>query len=105
MSEAQQTESEWLAEGERLFGPNKLDWKFRCPRCGHVQTAEDFKPYSVNGAIPNCATDRCIGRFDRSITDCDWAAFGLLTLPGTRLVIPENQEEPVRAFDFATEEE
>lgn len=37
----------WHVEGRRLYGPNAVKWKFRCPSCGFVQTAEDFRAYNA----------------------------------------------------------
>lgn len=32
----------WTANGVKLFGTNRLRWKFRCPSCGGVQTPAQF---------------------------------------------------------------
>ena len=37
------TAAEWLAEGERLFGPDYTKWRFKCPHCGRVTTGQEFK--------------------------------------------------------------
>lgn len=55
--------ADWHAEGIARFGENPLKWKFVCPSCGMVQTAEDWKGYG----IPFRDVDRqvgfnCIGR-------------------------------------------
>ena len=34
---------DYVAAGERLFGPLKKKWRFVCPRCGTVQRGEDFQ--------------------------------------------------------------
>lgn len=33
--------ADWKALGTRLFGPDKLTWKFSCLECGHVSTIAD----------------------------------------------------------------
>lgn len=36
------THDEWIAEGEKLFGVDKLNWRFVCPSCGHVASVQDY---------------------------------------------------------------
>ena len=36
------TRDAWEAEGVRRFGPEKLDWKFICPSCGHIASVNDW---------------------------------------------------------------
>lgn len=99
------TLKEWLEEGEKRFGPDKLKWAFKCPACGKVSTIQEFKNA---GAEPNDAYQKCIGRFTgkgapiiNSKDGCNWAAFGLLgTLNGGAKVITENGDS-VNVFDFA----
>ena len=103
----------WLAEAERLFGKDPLQWKFRCPVCGHIQTMADFKAL---GTEPQDAYQQCIGRkLPRSQRasncarvpapetgkrqPCDYAAFGLLPI-GTRPVITETGKI-ISVFPFA----
>src|SRR5215831_13752339 len=40
---------DWEREGNERFGPDKLQWRFQCPNCGHVQTPEDFRQYKDRG--------------------------------------------------------
>lgn len=105
-----QTVNEWLADGEKLFGKNKLAWKFVCPACGHVASIGDFKELDADG---NDAYQKCIGRINGKGTSnqtdngdgCNWAAYGLFGTAGKgRTVISENGKE-VDVFDFAKIEE
>jgi hypothetical protein len=94
------TVEEWRAEAIRRFGSFEKT-RFVCPACGHVASVEDFKKYKDLGAQPDSAAQKCIGRYDQAVTDCDWAAFGLFgTLNGGVKVILEDGKE-VNAFDFA----
>ena len=34
---------EWRTEGERLFGKNIEDWKFKCPKCGNIASGQEYK--------------------------------------------------------------
>lgn len=63
------TKDEWLAEGERLFGKDNKKWKFVCPLCGNIQSAEDFLAIGVDpdGKVHYS----CIGRW----TDSDGTIF------------------------------
>ena len=79
---------EWLEKGRKLFGDNMFEWKFRCPNCGNVQSAEDFRPYQDKGATPEDAYFNCIGRFlDMPVgtfgegkSPCDYTSGGLLCI-------------------------
>lgn len=53
------TQEEWFAEGEKLYGKDKLKWKFKCPVCGHVASAQDWKDA---GAESGEIAFSCIGR-------------------------------------------
>ena len=88
------TAAEWRAEGERRFGPHPEDWKFKCPRCGRINTGQEFKDA---GAKPDSMYCECIGRHDKT-KGCDWAAYGLFDICTT-----EVEGQPV--FDFAEEGE
>lgn len=44
-------------EGRRLYGPNVTKWKFRCPSCGMVQTADDYRKWEA----PTRDIDRRLG--------------------------------------------
>lgn len=106
--------SEWLAEAKRRFGEDPKQWKFRCPACGNIQTLVDFEKA---GAEPQSAYQECIGRHlpraqrasqlgSEPARDtgkkqpCDYAAYGLLPLPGVKPVISENGHR-VMVFPFA----
>ena len=80
------TQAEWEETGRRLYGDNRLLWKFRCPSCGNVQCAEDFRQYKVEAAN---TYSNCIGRFDGIHGDtpmgtipgpCNYASGGLLNI-------------------------
>lgn len=53
------TETRWKARGFKLYGKIKTDWKFRCPACGHVQSARDIpsEPYDKNDIFTTCFFD------------------------------------------------
>lgn len=81
------TRLEWIAEGERRFGPDPLRWRFVCPACGHVATVEDWKRV---GATDETVAFSCIGRWQTSPPraafggkgpgPCDYAGGGLFRL-------------------------
>jgi hypothetical protein len=102
------TLGEWLAEGERRFGPDQIKWRFKCPACGHVQAVEDFRPFKSQGGVTaETARFNCIGRYagakrrafgDDGPGPCDYTSGGLLDLRPV-IVLADGQE--VRSFDFA----
>jgi hypothetical protein len=79
------TEAEWNAEGERLFGPDQLKWKFVCPACGHIASVQDWKDA---GAKSEAAAFSCVGRwlawcrdaFESGPGPCNYAGGGLFRL-------------------------
>lgn len=100
---------EWLAEAVRRFGPDPLQWRFRCPVCGNVQTPGEFKVLKV-GLDPQMAYLNCKGRYlDRQRrafgrnergapgSHCDYASGGLLKVG--RVVVLDGVEHNV--FPFA----
>lgn len=85
---------EWREEGTRRFGPDPVNWKFKCPACGRVASGQELKDA---GAELDDIYVHCIGRYDKT-KGCDWAAYGLFDICTT-----EVNGMPV--FDFAEEGE
>lgn len=100
------TYEEWQQEGERLFGKNKMKWKFVCPACGHIAFAEDW---IKAGAPENTIAFSCVGRFMKgTVRDafddkgkkgpCNYAGRGLFRLNPVTIVDGENKHQ---MFEFA----
>jgi hypothetical protein len=96
------TLEEWIQEGERRFGPDRLNWKFVCPVCGHIASAGDWK---AAGAREAEVAFSCIGRHipgsrsafeDKGEGPCNYAGGGLFRLNPVQ--IDENED---RLFAFA----
>lgn len=88
---------DWLEMGKGLYGPDMLDWKFRCPVCGHVQALRDFHDAGVD---PDYGTANCASRFGLGgDPQCRWTTGGALAVGG-RIVINPNYI-PQLIFDFA----
>ena len=93
---------EFMAEGERLFGSDWMQWQFVCPSCGHVQTPGDF---TAIGANPKAAPHSCIGRYDGHMdvamcsgqSPCNYTANGLFNLCPVTVV---DGDRNIRVFDF-----
>lgn len=101
------TYAEWHAEGEALFGPDEMQWRFKCPSCGHVATPNDWKDA---GAPEGAVAFSCVGRwmpkstgeiFDRSGGPCNYAGGGLFGLNPVNIVQPDGKTHNVFAFDRA----
>jgi len=89
------TQDELVAELQKRFGPDPMDWAFICPSCGDIATVADFKAALAEHPIASrpLASDHigqiCIGRIlgapsrDEKYAGrgCDWAAFGLFRGP------------------------
>jgi hypothetical protein len=101
--------AEWLAEGRRLFGGDVLQWRFKCPVCGHVQALADFKALGIE---PQDGYQECIGRHlpDRASdfagkpgkngqkSPCDYAAYGLFQV-GRKVIAESGKAITVFPFD------
>lgn len=108
---------DWLAMGERLFGPDKRLWKWKCSNCGHVQSIADFIELRNQKIVPSdfdagtVAYFSCIGRFDTRIPEkdvgtisdkkspCNYTLGGLFVYANTFVIDEAGQKHPV--FDFA----
>jgi|SRR5687767_212614 len=80
------TSEQWEAEGRSLYGDDKMNWKFRCPSCGHVASVADWK---AAGASQGEVAFSCVGRhlnandkatFGRSGGPCNYAGGGLFKI-------------------------
>jgi hypothetical protein len=100
------TYDEWMAEGKRRFGENFHDWKFVCPVCENVAAIGDYKQYKHMGAEANSATCECIGRYQGADGfkplgqgPCDYALYGLFSLPGMKVELADGKV--INSFAFA----
>ncbi len=87
---------DWLKEAEANFGKDKLQWKFKCPHCGNVQSGQDFEDIGVkewNGIVQF----NCIGRYVKG-KGCNWSLGGLFQIHRT-VVVKEFKLHPV--FEMA----
>lgn len=92
---------EWMDEGVRRFGPNKLDWVFRCPACGRKQSARDFVKLGVDPT--GVVFKVCIGRYkppssDPWVQPCRCTLDALVRFPRV-VVLYQDSEMPV--FEYA----
>lgn len=101
--------SEWHATGARLFGADRMAWRFRCPSCGHVAAVADWK---AAGASEGAVAFSCVGRYTGDPAAAAQAAFrgkggpcnytsGGLFCINRLFVASEGQKHPV--FEFAAE--
>jgi len=84
-----------------------------CPICGNVASPEDFRQYKDLGATPNSAYCECIGRYCKgrrafpnkkaTVKPCDYAAYGLINLCKSAVILHDGCKTPV--FEFAKEED
>lgn len=97
---------EWNNEAKRRFGPDYLNWKFRCPMCGHVASIQDFK--NAGAKSPNAAYQECIGRYmgkgapkEGDSSGCNWAAYGLFGIPREHDTVVAEDGHEVHVYPFA----
>lgn len=97
------TQAEWAAEGVKRFGPDKMNWKFKCPVC-QVQTT--VQEYFDSGAESGHVGFSCIGRFKDTYRDkvnpssqpCNYAGGGLFKLNPITVVFDDGEE--IDYFEF-----
>lgn len=103
MATTQMTLQEWEDEGTRLFGPDKMAWRFKCPCCGHVATPADWEKA---GAKENAVAFSCVGRwqgakreaFGEGEGPCNYAGGGLFRLNPVIVTAPDGKTQSVFAF-------
>jgi hypothetical protein len=102
------TYAEWRAIGTRLYGEDSSKWKFTCPVCKHVQSAEDYFAAGFKKESEGMIGFSCIGRLlpgsrpafsnkhNSKSGPCDYAGGGLFALNPLHIT-----DKNVRVFDFA----
>lgn len=97
------TKAEFWAEGEKLFGPNVMDWRFVCPSCGHVATPRDWQAVK---APESAIAFSCVGRwmpestatiFEKGKGPCNYAGGGLFRL---NPVLVKDGDREQQCFEF-----
>lgn len=69
---------DWIAQLKSRFGDDAKKWAFKCPRCGNIQTAQDFIDKGIESPEDKVYFN-CIGRYAKG-TGCDWSLGGLLQI-------------------------
>lgn len=99
---------DWLNLGVEKYGKDMLNWKFKCPACGHVSSGQDF----INaGDIADSVYKICIGRVNGKGVDslkerdrgygCNWSACGLFKTLGKGMVVCTPEHTKIDVFPFA----
>ena len=97
--------SDWIKQGEDLFGKDFVNWKFKCPSCGYVASGQEYKDA---GAPATAVGFSCVGRwggskkemFDKTGGPCNYAGGGLFGLNPVDIEFEDG--EIGQAFEFAT---
>ena len=80
------TKEEFEKEGEKRFGSDQMNWRFKCPSCGYVASVQDYKDARASSATVGFS---CIGRYlpgkcQEAFTNgpgpCNYAGGGLFRL-------------------------
>ena len=91
---------DWLKEGKKRFGDDMNQWKFVCPACKTVQTAQDLLDAGVEpDDVDGYSAFSCIGRFTQGKKGCDWSLGGLFQLHKLEVVFESGRDR--RVFEFA----
>lgn len=95
------TQAELWAMATERFGSDASAWAFKCPACGDVAAARDFK--EAGAALTFGMTGQeCIGRSLRSVgavvtRGCQRAAYGLIRGPW-EVVVPAEGDKPEQSI-------
>ena len=103
MLKIQMTEDEWHDQGEKLFGPDRMKWRFVCPACDHVASVQDYRDA---GAPEGAVAFSCVGRwlqkkrdaFSKGAGPCNYAGHGLIRLNPIQITNPAGEVLNVFAF-------
>lgn len=91
----------WKKLGQKLYGDDLENYKFKCPACGRVASGKEYKEA---GAQPNDMYQCCISRFLNDST-CKWASYGLFDICKVRVLVDDGAEVPVFEYADAKEED
>lgn len=102
------TKAQWEAEGRELFGDDWMQWKFKCPSCGHVARTQDWEDA---GAEMDAVAFSCVGRWLNARMEmgeeggpCNYAGGGLIRLNPVTVNVFDgdgNVVEEHQVFEFA----
>ncbi len=100
------THAEWIAEAERRFGKDAMNWAFICPICKHITKVRDWKQAKApEGGV----AFNCVGRYLHECRvafggegpgPCNYTGGGLFPMNPIEVEI-EGKIRPT--FDFAPE--
>lgn len=102
--------AEWLADGEKLFGKDTFEWKFKCPSCGHIASVKEWWDA---GATEGEVAYSCIGRrveagdentFKKKGGPCNYTGGGLFGFNPVAIYDEKTGGIIRHAFEFADQE-
>ena len=91
-----QTLDEWMAEADARFGGIQ-NAVFVCPKCGNRARQMDFIMRALDEQL---VYQECIGRYDKSATNCDFAAGGVLGTMGQGRFVNLPEARTIEVFNF-----
>lgn len=90
---------EFRKEATERFGVDMRKWKFKCPKCGEPQSAEDLVAAGVDQAdIEKYLGFSCVGRFTEN-KGCNWTLGGLFQIHELEIETDDGEKHP--RFDLA----
>ena len=95
------TYEQFTALGTKLYGENIVKWKFKCVKCGNVQSGQDFIDAGIDSPAGKVFFS-CIGRWKKGV-GCDWTLGGLFRIHRRVVIGLDGRKVPV--FLFADEPE
>lgn len=101
------TQREWVGEaGLRFNGANVLNWRFRCPMCGHVAKVRELKERGQ--PTHQLLGQECLGRYTGARSypgagpgPCDYTCVGLINLAPITVVLPDGSRMATFAYASA----
>ena len=106
MNQRAVTSEQWNAEGESLFGPDRMCWRFVCPVCGHVASVSRWRDVGASeGEVAFSCTGRHVQGSKQAFEQgdnsrgCSYAGGGLIRLNPVSVTSPDGKTTQV--FEFA----
>lgn len=90
------TMAEWVEQGHRMFGLDRLRWRFQCPACGGIQSGLDF--IDLGEAPGGAVFTVCVQRLRRG-GRCRFTLDTLVRFPNLVILGEDGTKTP--AFEFA----
>ena len=89
--------AEYGRRGNKKFGTDRKLWRYKCPKCGGIQTYQDFMDNEIFDPDDKYMFS-CIGRWVKG-RGCDWTLGGSFKIHKMEVKTLDGKYHPI--FEFA----